>query len=385
MTVRIAAEGFADTSVSQDPARLARHAMRQATATLRDPSLVMLYLASARLRDGGHDALLKAAYEARVQAPGAVLVACETPGALSTSGEREGAAAVAVLAFEGTSVRASLGAIETTAPRETHAARVAGHLASGPDSGRPARLGIAMLAPETHTTESLTGLLAPGLPPVVGAGTSLVVSAAAHREPAPCGAALVTLATSLGVSIVASTATRRVSPWMSVDATEGPLVLRVDGERALDALSEHAEAGASRESMLVAVRGAEGMTPLVRTITGIDASRGAIAVGDILPRGAQIAFAVRDAGEARSDLHERLGGLSRNLHGGAAAAALVFTCAGRGARFFGRSDADSGALRTRFPAIPFAGMLSGFELAPWGEGARVHLYTAVCAVFHRLS
>jgi small ligand-binding sensory domain FIST len=113
--------------------------------------------------------------------------------------------------------------------------------------------------------------------------------------------------------------------------------------------------------------------------------RGAVAIGDVLPPGAEIALATRDPAYARNELVAKISAISRSRAGSAPAAGLMFTCAGRGARFYGRQDVDAGIVRKHLAAIPMAGMQSAFELAPWRGSTRVHLYTASCAVFHRLS
>ncbi len=385
MSARIAGEGLADSNVSSDLARIARSAMRQATATIRDPAVVFGFVSSGNPRTSGHEDLLKAAYELRVQAPAAALVMADTPGVLSGNGEREATAAVSVLAFDASVMRARLSVIAHDAPRDAHTSLVLDALGAAPDA-RAARLAVALLAPETHTTEALTGFVRRESPPVVGAGTSLVVAGEPGRDAVPCGAAVVTLATSLGVSVVASPAARLVTPWMTAEQMEGPFVLRVDGRPMLDVVTEHAGRAGSREALLAAQRGDDDDAPvLLRAIAGADPARGAVAVGDVLPRNARIALAVRDPEAARRDLTARLASVARGLGGSTPAAALVFTCAGRGARFYGRADVDAGILRSRFPALPVAGMQSAFELAPWGAATRVHLYSAACAVFHRPS
>lgn len=386
MSAQIAGEGHADSNLSPDLVKIARSALRQAAARVRDPSVVFAFVAAGNPRATGHDDLLAVAHEARALCPTAAVVVLDTPVVIAGAAERAAAAAVSVLAFDGAAVRARLTVIASDAPRDTHARRVADAVRAVPEGARAARLAVAMLASETHTTEALTGLARGGPAPVVGAGTARVVAAMPHRDGSACGAAVLSLATSLGVSIVASPATRLVTPWMRVDALEGPFILRVDGRPMLDVVTEHAGSGATREALLVAVRGPDEATaPLVRAIAGADPARGAVAIGDVLPAGAHIALAVRDPGAARRDLTARLATLARGLGGATPAAALMFSCASRGARFYGRGDVDAGLVRSRFPTLPLAGMQSAFELAPWGDVARVHLYSAVCAVLHRPS
>lgn len=386
MSARIAGEGLADTNVSTDLARIARSAVRQATSSVRDPSLVFAFVSAANPRATDHTALLKVAYELRAQSPDSVLVVADAPGVLAGAVERESTPAVSVLALDASAMRPHLTTLATDAARATHTRAVFEGLSVVPEGARSARLGVAILAPETHTTEAITGLIRKPLPPVVGAGTALVVAAQPRREPLACGAALLTVATSLGVTTLASPASRLVTPWMKVDAMEASLILRVDGRPMLDVVTEHGGGASPSDALLIALRGPDDASPpLLRAIAGVDAARGAVAVGDVLPRDAQIALAVRDPEAARQDLSTRLAAMARGLGGGTAAAALLFTCAGRGARFFRRADVDAGLVRARFPSLPTAGMQSAFELSPWGGPTRIHLYAAACTLFYRPS
>lgn len=386
MSVRIAGEGIADSNVSTDLARIARAAVRQATSAVSDPSLVFAFVSGGNPRTANHDALLKVAYELRVQAPSSVLVVSDAPGVLAGAVERESTPAVSVLAFDASVMRARLSTLALDAPRDTHTRAVIEALGAVPEGARSARLGVAILAPDTHTTEAITGLVKRALPPIVGAGTALVVAAQPGREPCPCSAAMLTLATSLGVTIATSPASRLVTPWMKVDAMDGAFVLRAGGRPMLDIVTEHAGGSTPQDTLLIALRGPDdNAPPLLRSIAGADPSRGAVAVGDVLPRDAQIALAVRDPEAARRDFVTRLAAMSRGLAGGTPAAALLFTCAGRGSRFFRRADVDAGIVRSRFPSLPTAGMQSAFELAPWGDTTRIHLYAAACTLFYRPS
>lgn len=386
MSARIAGEGLADSNVSNDLARIARSAVRQAIGAVREPSLLFAFVSSGNPRSSEHASLMKVALEARVQAPTAALVVADAPGVLGGAVEREATAAVSVLAFDSSVLRARLTTLPLEAPRETQTRAVFEALSTPPEGARSARLGVAVLAPAAHTTEAITGVVRRTLPPIVGAGTMQVVAAQPHREPEPASAALLSVSTSLGVAVAVSPAARLVTPWMKVEEMDGPFVLRAGGRPMLDVVTQHAGGGKPTDTLLVALRGADDATPpLLRAIAGADPARNAVAVGDVLPRDAQIALAVRDPDAAKADLSARLATVSRGLGGGTAAAALMFTCAGRGSRFFRRGDVDAGIVRARFPSVPSAGMQSAFELAPWGEASRVHLYAAACTVFYRPS
>ena len=113
---------------------------------------------------------------------------------------------------------------------------------------------------------------------------------------------------------------------------------------------------------------------LVRNVLGGDSETGAIVVGDDIAIGQTVQFHVRDAAAADEDLREMLAGEE-------AAAALLFTCNGRGHRFFGEPDHDAGSStscsgRSRWRAAFCAG-----EIGPVGGRAFLHGFTASLALF----
>lgn len=76
---------------------------------------------------------------------------------------------------------------------------------------------------------------------------------------------------------------------------------------------------------------------LVRNVLGADPESGALAIGDEVSVGQTIQFHVRDAAAADEDLRTLLAGHD-------AQGALLFTCNGRGRRFFGVADHDAGVV-----------------------------------------
>ncbi len=58
------------------------------------------------------------------------------------------------------------------------------------------------------------------------------------------------------------------------------------------------------------------------------------------------------------------------------AAALLFSCNGRGSRLFDRPDHDAGAVRAEAGAIPLAGFFAQGELGPVGGQNFLHGFTA---------
>jgi len=118
---------------------------------------------------------------------------------------------------------------------------------------------------------------------------------------------------------------------------------------------------------------------LIRHLLGTDAERGLIAVGANLRAGTVAQFHVRDRETSAEDLRLLLYGYQAWVDQGRAtpAAALLFTCAGRGQRLYGEPDHDSGMIRaTLGEQLPLAGFFGAGELGPVQGRTYLHGYTS---------
>lgn len=115
---------------------------------------------------------------------------------------------------------------------------------------------------------------------------------------------------------------------------------------------------------------------LVRAVLGAQSGTGAIAVGDLVQVGQTIRFHVRDAGSADEDLRVLLDRFGAAKAGGTPAAALLFTCNGRGQRLFGAPDHDAALVRDALGGVPLAGLHCAGELGPVGARSYLHGFTA---------
>jgi small ligand-binding sensory domain FIST len=113
---------------------------------------------------------------------------------------------------------------------------------------------------------------------------------------------------------------------------------------------------------------------LVRNVLGGDAATGAIVVGDEVTVGQTVQFHVRDAAAADEDLRALLAGED-------ASAALLFTCNGRGARFFGVPDHDAAVVDQLLGPLPVAGAFCAGEVGPVSGRTFLHGFTASLALF----
>src|SRR5262249_51290462 len=118
---------------------------------------------------------------------------------------------------------------------------------------------------------------------------------------------------------------------------------------------------------------------LVRNVIGVDRESGAMAVTDHVRVGQTVQFHVRDAAAADEDLRVLLdaevGKSPRS------AAALLFSCNGRGTRLFEAPHHDARAVRAAAGNVPLAGFFAMGEIGPVGGQNFIHGFTASVVLF----
>lgn len=187
--------------------------------------------------------------------------------------------------------------------------------------------------------------------------------------------------------VTSSAGCRLLSPLLSVTKVRGRTVLELDGMPALAALSQSATGLEDNPLILVAVAAASdalsdsGRKLALRAIVGVDPGRGSIDVADELALGARVAFAVRDAHAARTDLDAHLRTLRQGSHGSAAAFGLYVCGSGRGRHLYDAEDVDVRLIRSHFPDMPLFGFQSVFELSPIDGRLTLQIQSGVLAVF----
>lgn len=118
---------------------------------------------------------------------------------------------------------------------------------------------------------------------------------------------------------------------------------------------------------------------LVRNLLGADPQTGAVAIGARARTGQTLQYQLRDKITAHADLVELA--KSNGLEGCEPFAALIFSCNGRGQRFFGVPDHDATILAETFGPVPSAGFFCNGEIGPIGSASYLHGYTASIALF----
>jgi len=116
---------------------------------------------------------------------------------------------------------------------------------------------------------------------------------------------------------------------------------------------------------------------LITNVLGADKESGALAVGNYVRTGQTVQFHVRDHETADEDLRHLL----ENLETPESAAALLFSCNGRGTRLFPAPDHDATTLQEICGPLPLAGFFAQGELGPVGERNYIHGFTASVALF----
>jgi len=115
---------------------------------------------------------------------------------------------------------------------------------------------------------------------------------------------------------------------------------------------------------------------LVREVVGLDADSGELVIGDRALRNGIVQFQLRDPESSVADLQRELD-RHRSRDASRPAAALMFSCIGRGAGFYGVPDRDSGLFRRAFGDVPLGGMFCAGEVGPVQGATFLHGYTTL--------
>jgi small ligand-binding sensory domain FIST len=198
----------------------------------------------------------------------------------------------------------------------------------------------------------------------------------------------VLLGPGVDVETVVSQGARPYGKLLTVTASERNIVQRVAGVPALeclvgqitDQLTATEMAGLESNGFHVGRLIDERLTDpragdfLVRSVVGVDHDTGAMAVDDRIPVGTAVRFHLRDPDAATADLRDQLA--EHRADG-----VLLFTCAGRGTRFFDVADHDAAAFSDFLGAAPTGGCFAAGEFGPVGSANFVHSFTASAALF----
>ncbi len=187
--------------------------------------------------------------------------------------------------------------------------------------------------------------------------------------------------------ISTSSACRLLSPLGDVTRSEGSTIHEIDHLSALERLEQSTVGLEAGSLVLLAVGAGErpldtaGRTLALRPILGVDPTRGSILIDEPIPRDATVAFAVRDAHGARTDLDAHLRTIRTQSAGSAHGFGIYVSCAGRGRSLYKSPDVDTRLIVSQFPNMPFVGLQSTFEIAPLEGILTSQVYAGVLGVF----
>ena len=321
--------------------------------------------------------------------PSAVILGCSAGGVIGAGSEYESEPAVSVMAgfLPDVAVQPFYlrpDAVDATASPERWQAAI---------GVEPLLQPALVVLPDPFTAkvdDLLSGLarVYPGRPVVGGlvsggraAGEhALFVDGRVHR----IGTVGVALYGDIEIEPLVSQGARPFGIPMKVTRTDGRLLHDLDGTPALQRAEQALRTLTAEEAALFQRQPLLGVSPgrpggyLVRDVLGIDRSTGGLAVAYPLGTGDHVQFCLRDAESASSELDSLLAG-----SGDDTAAALMFSCLGRGERFFGRRDHDAEALRRRFGPIAAGGFFCNGEIGPVHGRPQLHGYTNSMALFRR--
>ena len=183
-----------------------------------------------------------------------------------------------------------------------------------------------------------------------------------------------------------------IGPDMVITAGGGPVVAELAGTNAFDKITHVVdelsddERHLLRQPLLAGIVINENQPEygrgdfLVRGIHGRDPDTGAVYIGEHVRVGQTFRLHVRDARSADEDLRIALREAHAQSGAQPPAAALVFSCNGRGTHMFGTPDHDASAIDDEL-GIPTAGLFCNGEIGPIGGKTFLHGFTATMAVF----
>ncbi|MCA9213779.1 MAG: FIST C-terminal domain-containing protein [Planctomycetales bacterium] len=196
----------------------------------------------------------------------------------------------------------------------------------------------------------------------------------------------------VALNSVVSQGCRPIGKPMVITKAERNIIVELGGRPAYDQLVELYNELPNKEKLLVQRQLHLGIVTseyrdsfetgdfLVRNVIGTDAEQKVVAIGNYVRIGQTVQFHVRDETSADLDLTQRL--QSHQKQFGDAAAALLFTCNGRGSRMFSVESHDTTAVNRNLGDIPIAGFFAQGEIGPIAGENFVHGFTASIAVFH---
>lgn len=185
---------------------------------------------------------------------------------------------------------------------------------------------------------------------------------------------------------------RPIGDPMFATATYDNLILELDGRAPRDVLNDlynklpPADRQLFTESLFLGLamdadRNEYGAGDfLIRTILGMDPESGALWLNAQAPPNTVVQLHLRDGVTSAQDLERVLARHCAARSNMPPAAALLFSCLGRGRRLYGHPNHDSNALRQHLGEIPIGGLFCNGEIGPVRGTTYLHGYTSVFGI-----
>ncbi len=207
------------------------------------------------------------------------------------------------------------------------------------------------------------------------------------------GAVGVALRGNIAVDTIVAQGCRPIGQRMQITACEHNMLRELDGRDTFDVLretfqhlNERDRQLAQRSLFLGVVMDEFNDDPqlgdfLIRNILGVDAQRGALAIGEILKEGQTVQFHLRDAETSSHDLDAMLTQYTEDGVPDSGAGAMLFQCLGRGSYLYGRPDHDTDMFRDKVGDLPLAGFFCNGEIGQVSGSTYLHGYTSSFGIF----
>lgn len=193
-------------------------------------------------------------------------------------------------------------------------------------------------------------------------------------------------------AVCTSRGIRPLSAPFEVAEAQGFDILRIGGDRALNALVKSLPASVRKLDRIplhllmygvtygdphTAIR--DGRYDLNHIVSANPDDR-SVTVSHEPSRGERLFWAMRDELAAERDMARTLERAHHKLLGDPEFA-LLFPCMSRGPSFYGNRDRDVELVKAQFPNLPFIGFYGNGQIAPLQHGSRLYQYSTVLALF----
>ncbi len=122
---------------------------------------------------------------------------------------------------------------------------------------------------------------------------------------------------------------------------------------------------------------------LIRNIQGISRRTGAMAISAMAAEGMVVQFHIRDTQTSARDLTELLQRHRRRSDFEPPSGGLLFSCLGRGERFYGTTGHDTRIIADSIGRVPIGGFFCSGEIGPIHGRTFLHGYTSSLGLFRR--